>query len=208
MEKKWRKLIESLRRQEKQQGGKKEPDVSKLIILFLAGVFLLLLSLPTGSLSEKKDSTQKGTDKKRSQSTVQETAVSAMEEYAGKQERELEKVLSKVKGIGDVDEMVTIASSEEKRTLKQEDSSNSSTNESDSTGGSRTQSESSTKTEPVLVGEEGKEPYIIQIASPQIEGVLVVAQGAGSGAMDSEIIAAVEALFPIESHKIKVMKMR
>lgn len=156
----------------------------------------------------KKDSTQKGTDKKQSQSTVQETAVSAMEEYAGKQERELEKVLSKVKGIGDVDVMVTIASSEEKRTLKQEDSSNSSTNESDSTGGSRTQSESSTKTEPVLVGEEGKEPYIIQIASPQIEGVLVVAQGAGSGAMDSEIIAAVEALFPIESHKIKVMKMR
>lgn len=113
MEKKWRKLIESLRRQEKQQGGKKEPDVSKLIILFLAGVFLLFLSLPTGSLSEKKDSTQKGTDKKQSQSTVQETAVSAMEEYAGKQERELEKVLSKVKGIGDVDVMVTIASSEE-----------------------------------------------------------------------------------------------
>ena len=139
MEKKWRKLIESLRRQEKQQEGKKEPDVSKLIILFLAGVFLLLLSLPTGNLSEKKDSTQKGTDKKQSQSTVQETAVSAMEEYAGKQERELEKVLSKVKGIGDVDVMVTIASSEEKRTLKQEDSSNSSTNESDSTGGSRTQ---------------------------------------------------------------------
>ena len=201
MEKKWKKLIESLRRQEKQQGGKKEPDVSKLIILFLAGVFLLILS-------GKKDSTQKGTDKKQSQSTVQETAVSAMEEYAGKQERELEKVLSKVKGIGDVDVMVTVASSEEKRTLKQEDSSNSSTNESDSTGGSRTQSESSTKTEPVLVGEEGKQPYVIQIASPQIEGVLVVAQGAGSGAMDSEIIAAVEALFPIESHKIKVMKMR
>ena len=74
MEKKWKKLIEGLRRQEKQQGGKKEPDVSKLIILFLAGVFLLFLSLPTGNLSEKKDSTQKGTDKKQSQSTVQETA--------------------------------------------------------------------------------------------------------------------------------------
>ena len=69
MEKKWKKLIESLRRQEKQQGGKKEPDVSKLIILFLAGVFLLFLSLPTGNLSEKKDSTQKGTDKKQSRQT-------------------------------------------------------------------------------------------------------------------------------------------
>lgn len=208
MEKKWKKLIESLRRQEKRQEGKKELDISKLIILFLAGVFLLLLSLPSGSLSGKKDSTQKGTAEKRTQTSAEETAVSAMEEYAGKQERELEKVLAKVKGIGDVDVMVTIASSEEKRTLKQEDLSNSNTSESDSTGGSRTQSESSTKTEPVLVGEDGKQPYVIQIASPQIEGVLVVAQGAGSGTMDSEIIAAVEALFPIESHKIKVMKMR
>ena len=57
------------------------------------------------------------------------------------------------------------------------------------------------------MGEDGKEPFVVQVQSPQVEGVLVVAQGAGSGVIDSEIIAAVEALFPIEPHKIKVMKM-
>ena len=127
--------------------------------------------------------------------------------YAGKQENQLKKLLSKVEGIGKVEVMVTIASSEEKKALQQEDVSNSSTNETDSAGGSRSQTSGSTKQEPVLVGEDGKEPYIVQIQSPQVEGVLVVAQGAGTGVIDSEIIAAVEALFPIEAHKIKVMKM-
>ena len=45
------------------------------------------------------------------------------------------------------------------------------------------------------------------INSPKIEGVVVVAQGAGTGRKDTEIIEAVQALFEVESHKIKVMRM-
>lgn len=48
---------------------------------------------------------------------------------------------------------------------------------------------------------------MVQIHSPAIEGVIVVAQGAGSGKKEKEIIEAIQALFPIEPHKIKVMKM-
>lgn len=42
----------------------------------------------------------------------------------------------------------------------------------------------------------------------KVEGVLVVAQGAGEAQIDTEIIQAVQALFPLESHKIRVMKMQ
>ena len=208
MEKMWKKLIEGLRRQQKKQ--EKEPikwseiGLSKIIIMILAGIFLLILSMPSAGLFGKVDSTRNGTDQKNVQEKAQDTAADAMEAYAGKQEQQL---LSKVEGIGKVEVMVTIASSEEKKALQQEDISNSSTNETDSAGGNRSQTSGSTKQEPVLVGEDGKEPYIVQIQSPQVEGVLVVAQGAGTGVIDSEIIAAVEALFPIEAHKIKVMKM-
>ena len=211
MEKMWKKLITAIHRQEKEKG--KEPlrfseiGLSKLMIIILSGVFLLILSMPSAGLSVKKDSTQKSTDRDAVQTDVRDTAAAAMEEYAGKQEKQLEKLLSRVEGIGKVDVMVTIASSEEKKALQQEDSSSDSTSETDSTGGTRSQSSGSSRREPVLVGEDGKEPYIVQIRPPQVEGVLVVAQGAGTGVVDSEIIAAVEALFPIEAHKIKVMKM-
>lgn len=211
MEEKWRKLIEGLKRQDnagkKKTVNWKEIGLSKLVIIFMAGVFLLILSLPSGSMSVKKDSTKNGTKKETTVQTVQDTAAQAMKQYAGEQEKELERLLSKVEGIGEVDVMLTIASSEEKRTLQQEDHTSSTSRESDSTGGTRNQTQGSSKTEPVLVGEDGKEPFVVQVQSPQVEGVLVVAQGAGSGMIDSEIIAAVEALFPIEPHKIKVMKM-
>ncbi len=211
MEKKWRKLIEGLERQDnagkKKTVNWKEIGLSKLVIIFMAGVFLLILSLPSGSMSVKQDSTKNGTKKETTVQTVQDTAAQAMKQYAGEQEKELERLLSKVEGIGEVDVMLTIASSEEKRTLQQEDHTSSTSRESDSTGGTRNQTQGSSKTEPVLVGGDGKEPFVVQVQSPQVEGVLVVAQGAGSGVIDSEIIAAVEALFPIEPHKIKVMKM-
>lgn len=211
MEEKWRKLIEGLKRQDnagkKKTVNWKEIGLSKLVIIFMAGVFLLILSLPSGGMSVKKDSTKNGTKKETTVQTVQDTAAQAMKQYAGEQEKELERLLSKVEGIGEVDVMLTIASSEEKRTLQQEDHTSSTSRESDSTGGTRNQTQGSSKTEPVLVGEDGKEPFVVQVQSPQVEGVLVVAQGAGSGVIDSEIIAAVEALFPIEPHKIKVMKM-
>lgn len=182
---------------------------SKLIIIFLAGVFLLILSLPSGTLSSKKDTINKqGQQGREEKEGIQDATLDAMSKYAARQEEQLESVLSKVDGVGKVDVMLTIASSEEKKTLNKENISQDSTKESDSTGGRRDQNSSSSQTDPVLIGQgDGQAPYVVQIQSPQIEGVVVVAQGAGSGVVDTEIIAAVEALFPIETHKIKVMKM-
>ena len=212
MEKKWKQLLKRLYRQEKKDDREKkkwtETGIVKIVIIFLTGVLLMILSLPSGNLSTKTDSTKKRTEKENIGGIrKQDEIVSDMEQYAQNREKKLEKVLSRVEGIGTVQVMVTIAASEEKEALCQEDSSDSTSNETDSSGGNRSQSSGSEKKDPVLVGEEEKEPYIVQVKLPQIEGVLVVAQGAGTGAVDAEIIAAVQALFPIEPHKIKVMKM-
>ena len=43
--------------------------------------------------------------------------------------------------------------------------------------------------------------------APQIEGVLVLAQGGDNAVVSANITEAVMALFGIEAHKIKVMKM-
>lgn len=42
----------------------------------------------------------------------------------------------------------------------------------------------------------------------EVEGVVVVASGSDGGRIDREIVQAVQALFHVESHKIKVMKMQ
>ena len=50
-------------------------------------------------------------------------------------------------------------------------------------------------------------PYVTSRQNPQIEGVLVVAQGGGNARVNSDISEAIMALFDIEAHKIKVMKL-
>ena len=44
-------------------------------------------------------------------------------------------------------------------------------------------------------------------SNPQVEGVLVIAEGGDKSSVKEEIIGAAQALFGIEPHKIKIMKM-
>ncbi len=41
-----------------------------------------------------------------------------------------------------------------------------------------------------------------------MEGVIVIAEGGGNSVVNAQITEAVLALFPIEAHKIKIMKMK
>ena len=50
-------------------------------------------------------------------------------------------------------------------------------------------------------------PYVSEVLEPEVAGVLVVAEGGGDPVTVREITEAVQALFGIEVHKIKVMKM-
>ena len=141
-----------------------------------------------------------------SEEASEQIALDAMEQYNKKIEKELCELLSKVDGVGDVQVMITLASSEERVTLQNDSATTESTGE-DGTGSKR-QKESAT-TESVLVRKDGQDtPYLVQILTPEIEGVVVVASGADSGQTDTEIIAAVQALFPVQAHKIRVMKMK
>ena len=51
------------------------------------------------------------------------------------------------------------------------------------------------------------EPYVVKTLAPQIEGVLVIAQGAGNGTVSRTIVEIAQALFGVEAHKVRVVKM-
>ena len=56
-------------------------------------------------------------------------------------------------------------------------------------------------------GNGGRVPYVIEEMEPQIQGILVVAEGGDNSQVVQNITEAVMALFGVEAHKIKVMKM-
>ena len=172
----------------------------------MAGIALLVLSLPSGSLtgSATADNDQKSVSSK----DTQKLAWDATEQYIKIQEKETENILSKVQGIGKVDVMITLASSEEKVTMQDNDVSNDDTTQTQKDGESQNRSQYTSRSENVLIEQDGtKSPYVVQINSPKIEGICVVAKGAQNSTMKTEIIEAIQALFSIEAHKIKVMKM-
>ncbi|MEI3521130.1 MAG: hypothetical protein V8Q40_08750 [Anaerosacchariphilus sp.] len=81
--------------------------------------------------------------------------------------------------------------------------------ETDSSGGRRTTDEQDWGEETVYYedGSGGKSPYVVKELEPNIEGVLVLAEGGDSAVVKQELLEAVQALFPIEAHKVKIMKL-
>lgn len=178
--------------------------LTKCIIIVLAGILLIVLSVPTTGLQQKENET-KSTEAAENEKLV----LDAMESYARKKEKETKEILEKVEGIGKVKVMITLSASEKRIALEDSDTTDNETKETDKNGGQREIGNIQSKSETVLVRKDGEDtPYVVQISSPEVAGVVVVAQGAGSSQIQAEIIDAIEALFSLEAHKIRVMKMK
>ena len=169
------------------KGGKEQ-----WVVLILAGILLLVIAMP----SENRTSTKE--DKEEI-----ETVSITTDDYVETMERRLEYALEQVEGVGKTSVMITLASSSEKivekGTESRSSSSVSSDNESSSTNDTSQQSVYSNLS-------DGEIPYVKQELSPVIEGVLVVAEGGDDAVVKQNITEVVQALFGVDTHKIRVMK--
>lgn len=183
----------------------REIGLDKLVIIILTGMAIILLSIP-GFF-------QSGDHKKEEESLEEVTTVSAQKEidcYVENLENRLEKILKKIEGVGDVDVMISVKGTREQVILKDSNTSKDTSTEVDGTGGNRVSSNLDEESKTIYSkGQDGEEnPYIIQELEPEIAGVLILAEGAGDVSKTNEIIEAVEALFSVPVHKIKVIKMQ
>ena len=81
--------------------------------------------------------------------------------------------------------------------------------ETDSAGGSRISVSEKSEGTTVFYDIDGNStPYILSETYPEITGVVVIAQGSGTGTVDLDILNAVQVLFDVPAHKIKIMKMK
>lgn len=131
------------------------------------------------------------------------------EQYIKEMEEKAETLLSCVKGAGQVKVMITLSASSEKVVEKDMPVTRSQTTEQDSQGGSRMVSEFATEDETVYrKGNSCEEPYVIKTLSPSVEGVVVVAEGAGNGEVNKDLSEAVQILFGVEAHRVKVLSAK
>ena len=183
----------------------KKLDRTYLLLAALVGILLLVIAIPTGGEKEQQAEERQS----QTQVSVTETASGSEESYRRGLERQLEQVLSAMEGVGKVEVMITLQDAgaavvEKDLTRTQEQ-----TAEADGEGTSR---ESTVKNEQETTiytrdRDNNEIPFVSREVYPQVEGVLVVAEGAGSSVVIKNISDAILALFPVEAHKIKVVKM-
>lgn len=199
----------------KQLCGKIGKD--RFLILIIGGLLLLVITYPLPSSSKKESGgTGKGGNtgvtKTVDASSGSNNALRTDTEtdYTKETEARLAGVLSNINGAGKV--QVFLSFSDFGMSVVEKDVSYTRNNE--DRRGESTQNTSVLNTENseetiYTTNESGnKVPFVNKITTPRVSGVLVVAQGGGNENIQKEMKEAIMALFGIEEHKIKVVKMK
>ncbi len=173
----------------------KKMDKTKWMILGLSGILLLVIAIPTERDSGAKDLA--ALEQEETDSSSQDRFIRT---YKKQLADDLEQALACMDGVGKVRVMITFQDSGE--AVVEKDVMQSSSGQAGSQTGSQYQEST------VYQEENGREPYVSQQKLPAVEGVLVIAQGGGDSGVKRDISDAVQALFPVEVHKIKIVKMK
>lgn len=183
-----------------------------LIVLVLAGILLIVITLPTKDTIDIQKSEEPGqTEVKEAAGSENAEEVDYLDiyEYTAYLEKKLEQMLVKIDGAGNVSVMITLEASAKQIVEKEETLSRNNTLESDSEGGNRSIYEIDTGQQTVYYKSDNVQtPYVSQTILPEISGVLIVAQGARSASVKKSMVEIAQALFGIEAHKISVVSMR
>ena len=123
-------------------------------------------------------------------------------------ENKLKNILSKIEGVGEVEVCINYSESSEVVAMYNEDSTTSTTEETDDTGGTRKIQETDTKKDVIFEEEDGiKTPITAKVIKPKIEGAIITARGVKNAEIKNNIIQAVEAVTGLATHKIQVFEM-
>lgn len=218
------------------KSGTEKKKRDQWIVLFAAGLLLLLFSasgsgksasgkgdLPvsgaawgeTGGTGEKDHGGGREAEEKDVQEAFQtpgqreaeDAEASALSAYEKQLEERVKDLLRMTEGVGEADVMIVLKSSGEKIIHEDQKRRRASSEEADSAGGTRkTVDEEAEKSVVFVENGSEKAPIVEKELRPAVEGVVISAQGGGNASVKTEISEAMQALFNIPAHKIKVLK--
>ncbi len=180
----------------------------RLLIMLLTGILLLVIAVPFPNSSDTESETAYSGKTDNASGTTTGNGNSSTEAYAEYLESKLAAALSEVQGVGQVEVMITMASSSEKILGADSESESESVKESDSQGGSRSTVQNRSSQTAIYDNKDNSQgaPYVTKELTPEVAGVIVIAEGGDDPVVVQNILEAVQALFEIDTHKIKVMK--
>jgi stage III sporulation protein AG len=188
----------------KNEKNRKEKFSNFIIVALVAVLIIIVASFFKGTDSM----TLQSNDTKKQQVKTENNDADA-ENYETSMENKLKSTLEEMDGVGNVQVMMYFSSSEEQVPAFNENKSNSVTNETDTSGGKRTTTQSSDGNTIVTSKDGDKEsPLIVKKYKPSITGVCVVAEGASDDVVKLNITNAVVDLFGISADKVNVYPMK
>lgn len=188
--------------------NKDKKIIYNLLLAFSVGIVLLV----AGSTMFK--------DKTPPVSTAGELAGTATSEaspqsettqsYERELEKRLEEILSLVEGAGKVKVMLTVKYGKEIIAAQDTDVTESVNEEKDNEGGTRNVQSKSEKDTFVMLRQSNGEDYplILKEIEPQVEGVIIIAEGGDDIAVKDALVRATYTVSGAQAHKVQVFKMQ
>lgn len=206
----FKKLKESFNKDASQK-KKIENLVFFLILLIIVVIAINLIWKPDESKNSNIINSEKQfvTQNENTVVLATEQGVTSSEKQEYILKNDLENILSNINGAGKVKVMITYTESSTVQPIYNENINESTTEETDSTGGVRTIAETDSSKEVVYTEDNGvKVPITEKVTMPKVEGAIVLAEGANDASIKNNIILAVEAVTGLSTHKIQVFQLK
>ena len=191
--------------------GDKKVSKDIMLILFLSGIRIYVILLPTDNTSSYLMKKKEDTSKRQIVTQNAKDNPSDTTSYKRQLEQQLEDFLSNISGVGNVKVLLYLDTSEkynvEKDKVTKKSVSDSKKN-SDNEGTDKISQDEYSETTVYTVNSTGdKIPFVVQTDKPKVEGVIIAAQGAKDEKIRIQLIKSVMALFGVEANKVEVFTM-
>ena len=188
----------------KNEETKNKKKIENIVVL----VLVLIVTLVIINVIWKGDTNSKN-DIKTENYTGSVLANNNQENSETELERKLENILGTIKNVGKVNVLLNYAESSSLVPLYNESTTTSSTEEGDSTGGTRNVTETETKKDVVFSEYSGeKNPVTQKTQMPTIQGAIITAEGASDANVRTNIVNGVCAITGLSIDKIQVFEMQ
>lgn len=196
--------IESLVKKEKEKDSKKKVEsmVVCLVIIVITIIAINIIWNNDNSPNNEVINTSNKSFANNNENSLKENT------YNTTLEENLEEILSSMNGVGKAKVFINYSESSTVEAMFNETTKESSTEETDTSGGIRTIQQTDTQKDVIYSEESGnKTPVTQKVTNPTIEGAIITAEGANDSNVKANIISAVSAATGLASHKIQVFKM-
>lgn len=196
-------LLKSLKSKEDNNNSKKKIENIVFLIIILVVTLIIINTIWRDDASNKEN-------KQNTNTSTKETLADENQNNDTKTELEgkLEKILGTIKNVGRINVLINYAESSSLVPLYNESTTTSSTEEGDSSGGTRNVTETETKKDIVFSESSGsKEPITQKKIMPTIQGAIITAEGAKDANVKTDIINAVCAVTGLSIDKVQVFEI-